>query len=53
MDPNTALAEIRAEVVAILDGDHDRALALAEWFAGLDDWLSGGGFLPDSWKNDQ
>jgi hypothetical protein len=52
MDPNAALDEIRAIVTRIQNGtahdlDSDR---LAELFAGLDDWIKSGGFLPTAWR---
>ena len=49
MDPNAALAEIRAILTNFSFGMNE-ALRLAELVDGLDDWLSHGGFLPDDWK---
>lgn len=59
MDPNQTLRDLRALVEKVLrdceksDGtgaDQDDAHALAEKFLGLDDWLSGKGFLPQDWQ---
>lgn len=44
MDPNATLKGIRD---AIADGDDDKAAGL---FQDLDQWLSGGGYLPRDWK---
>lgn len=52
MDPNAALTEIRDKANEVLnDGywDADTAIALAELVRALDEWLSKGGFLPESW----
>jgi hypothetical protein len=58
MDPNEILRALRALAATVLrdhenaDGsgvDQDDASALAEHFAALDEWISGGGFLPESW----
>lgn len=57
MDPNEALKTIRTftENIGLLDYDNpreirDALLELAEAVAGLDEWLSKGGFLPDAWQ---
>jgi hypothetical protein len=58
IDPNQALAELRTLVYiasTIVDGGevgdwHACMSALIETFEGLDEWLSKGGFPPDSWK---
>lgn len=56
MDPNAALAAIRRLVTEsdVVDLDDRELLAsmledLANRVQGLDDWLTGGGFLPDAW----
>lgn len=49
MDPDTALARLRAEVESHLahgDGDPD---VLAQGIRDLDEWLTGGGFKPTDW----
>lgn len=49
MDPNAALAEIRSILAdRAEDGTWD-AERLAELINGLDDWITGGGFLPADW----
>lgn len=49
MDPDSALAEIRKIIAA----DEDRSITnhnrLIELIAGLDGWLTRGGFLPAAW----
>ena len=55
MDPNEALKAIRILVKSILsdetDGNDGQDLVdLAEHVQALDEWLSKGGFLPDSWQ---
>ena len=54
MDPNEALKEIRS----ILESDRriqpsdltvEQVARLHELVAGLDGWLSAGGFLPNDW----
>lgn len=61
MDPNETLATLRTEVSDILtcnstspkgpDGRIiDAAIAVAEAFEALDEWLNKGGFLPDAWQ---
>jgi hypothetical protein len=47
MDPNAALANFRA---AYANGDATEA---ADAMAGLDEWLSGGGFLPSAWQHER
>ncbi|QPO17088.1 hypothetical protein SEA_LILBEANIE_10 [Gordonia phage Lilbeanie] len=51
MDPNAALEEIRlladkSGTTDLVPAESDR---LAELIAGLDRWLTGGGFLPTDW----
>jgi hypothetical protein len=52
MDPNAALAEIRrlneehANYGELSAGKTARLIELVE---GLDNWLSGNGFLPEAW----
>jgi hypothetical protein len=48
MDPDATLQAIR-ELVENNDGSPE-ALALAENFRSLDEWLSRGGFLPTDWN---
>lgn len=43
MDPNETLRRIRAAI------RNDETGELAELVEALDDWLSGGGFLPSAW----
>jgi hypothetical protein len=57
MDPNATLDELRAIVAAELtgsvlgtQGSLERFDRMVELFAGLDDWLYGGGFLPAAWE---
>lgn len=55
MDPTATLNRLR-ELAAIVVGSDDDATAsyeLADAFQNLDEWLSNGGFLPDSWKSQQ
>lgn len=57
MDPNETLRRLRekvrearadAEVQGYVNlGD---AVAVLEYFAALDEWLSKGGFLPEAWR---
>lgn len=55
MDPNAALDQLRAmvrEVLGVSPGPTDvdvDANQLAETFDALDEWLTGGGFLPKDW----
>jgi hypothetical protein len=55
MDPNTALADIRAIVSTVDTADpdtaSDRLARLAELADGLDQWITNGGFLPDPWHH--
>ena len=59
MDPNAALGTLRAAVVeweqAVTAEDDAARLAIAtrafEALIALDDWLSGGGFLPTAWRS--
>jgi hypothetical protein len=50
MDPNATLTEIRALVDAnhhvVMDADR-----LAELISALDEWITGGGFLPTPWQH--
>jgi hypothetical protein len=48
MDPNAALAEIRAILTNPSFGMAE-AFRLAELVDGLDDWLTHGGFMPTEW----
>lgn len=58
MDPEATLAEIRAALYRSdeeFDGmywDELRGVVeeVADYFAGLDEWLSKGGFLPRDWS---
>jgi len=53
MDPNAALANLRALVAESEAGDvdpRDTAEEFHEQFAALDEWLSKGGFLPTAWQ---
>ncbi len=54
MDPNVNREEQRAITKRLLDGTdrHDDAERLANLSEALDEWLTGGGFLPDDWKDD-
>jgi hypothetical protein len=53
MDPNAALAEIRTLIHEAREatGPHAEAALneMSEYFEGLDEWLSKGGFLPAAW----
>lgn len=54
MDPNAALAALRAMVAESEAGDvdaADTAVEFQEQFAALDTWLSQGGFKPLAWEN--
>lgn len=55
MDPNVALATIRALAKHILNLDYadSKAYDLAEVIDGLDGWLKDGGALPDHWGQGQ
>lgn len=53
MDPNENLAEQR-RIFARLDAGNEREQTadlerLADLAQALDEWISGGGFLPDEW----
>lgn len=57
MDPDAALAEIR-DIVRELENtgmnEHSaasRAYRLAHLIRGLDEWFSGGGYLPPAWAS--
>ncbi|WP_434439736.1 hypothetical protein [Lentzea sp. E54] len=54
MDPNAALESLRQLVVKAHTGwDHfseDDQDELIEKLAGLDEWLTNGGFLPEAWS---
>lgn len=56
MDPNAALAEIRAEIADIESAGNDieyrGAHKLADLVQSLDEWIAKGGFLPDAWQTD-
>jgi hypothetical protein len=50
MDPNAALATIRALIAGWkIDGEID-CDSLAEHVDGLDGWITRGGFLPSAWQ---
>ncbi len=57
MDPNETLRALRAYAAKVLQDnddpdngvDQDEARAFAEAFEHLDQWISRGGFLPESW----
>lgn len=59
MDPNTTLKEIR-ELCQLILGDteaseseqNDWGYSLADRVESLDNWIIGGGFLPEDWKKD-
>lgn len=57
MDPDATLAEVRAQIAALLrfaDPDEPadaRIYALAESFDALDQWMSRGGFPPAAWRS--
>lgn len=55
MDPNANLEEQRRIVARLTDGEGPDdpgadAYRLAELAQALDEWISGGGFLPDAWR---
>lgn len=57
MDPNEALRLIRLTIKQMrVDTDPGvrkaHADEIAEYFEGLDEWLSRDGFLPDDWRSD-
>lgn len=56
MDPNATLTRIREHVSTILDASNDQyemaleyGADLAEAVENLDEWLTGGGFIPAAW----
>lgn len=57
MDPDKTLTDLRALAARVMrqsdEGEVDTVTAdsLAEAVVALDDWLSGGGFLPVAWKH--
>jgi hypothetical protein len=53
MDPNANLAEQLQIAKLLLDDNPSNAVAairLAELVEALNDWIKGGGFLPDAWR---
>ncbi len=53
MDPNATLRDIRLAVANIErhdDSADPETLHLCDLWNALDDWLSGGGFLPRDWQ---
>lgn len=52
MDPNETLRMLRelSEDITEHGATPDKAHALAELFAALDEWLNRGGFLPAAWQ---
>lgn len=50
MDPNESLRQLRLMVSPAAHGNLG-ADEFAEAFMALDQWLSGGGFLPADWTN--
>ena len=54
MDPNANLAEqrrISSRLITVTGADRLAALErLADLSDALDEWISGGGFLPDAWQ---
>lgn len=51
MDPDVALANIRQLVGEITDDAPGDVVELIQAIAGLDEWLSRGGFAPSAWRN--
>lgn len=51
MDPNEALAMLRAWVLAVHEygSDESSEIGAAQAFEGLDEWLTNGGFKPADW----
>jgi len=51
MDPNATLTELRDLIDEYYeDGPTDRLTRLlVDHFQALDNWIKGGGFLPDDW----
>ncbi len=57
MDPDKALAEIRAEIKSYHERPHgmsdsDRLAHIVEHVEALDEWLASGGFQPKAWGGD-
>ena len=50
MDPNAALAEIRA-ILSRDDLDLMDYERLADLIAALDEWITRGGYLPAAWQH--
>ncbi len=50
MDPNTALAELRALARRLVESDDADVATMADRFEALDGWLTTGGFLPGAWQ---
>lgn len=57
MDPNAILAQIRAVINLVRDDETARTLdayaeleKITDEAEALDEWLSGGGFLPTEWE---
>jgi hypothetical protein len=50
MDPNEALAQIREITGTAMRGQAYDADRLVDLIAGLDQWLTDGGFLPANWQ---
>lgn len=51
MDPNANLKEQRELAEAILALEEVDATRLAELVLALDEWIAGGGSIPDRWHN--
>lgn len=51
MDPDIALAAMRELSERGIRSRSPVASQLAEQFGALDDWLSGGGFVPAAWRD--
>lgn len=54
MDINVALATARKLAAGLVNGDvpdpdGTEAAAMAEAFTIIDEWITGGGFLPNAW----
>ena len=57
MDPDACLSEIRETILALKEAGNRGSVieayghgeTLAEYVQALDEWLTGGGFLPASW----
>jgi hypothetical protein len=57
MDPNEALRRVRRMMQSILEKGAEEGvvnagdvLELIDHVEGLDNWLTGGGFLPEPWR---